>query len=147
MANVFDVAKYILEQTGSLTTMKLQKLVYYSQAWHATWDDKRLFPERIEAWINGPICPSLFFPFQGRFEISKIDIEDGNSTNLTKDEKESIDSVIHYYGDKNSQWLSDLTHAEEPWRKAREGLAPNERGNQEITIGSMTNYYANIPSE
>ena len=28
MANVFDVAKYILEKLGTLSTMKLQKLCY-----------------------------------------------------------------------------------------------------------------------
>ena len=39
MANVFDTAKYILEQLGSMSTMKLQKLCYYSQAWSLVWDD------------------------------------------------------------------------------------------------------------
>lgn len=34
-ANVFDVAKYILDTVGGeITSMKLQKLCYYSQAWH-----------------------------------------------------------------------------------------------------------------
>lgn len=33
MANIISVAKYILEQRGAMTTMKLQKLCYYSQAW------------------------------------------------------------------------------------------------------------------
>ena len=42
---VFDVAAYILEKIGSMTTMKLQKLVYYSQAWSLVWDEKRLFEE------------------------------------------------------------------------------------------------------
>ena len=51
---VFDVAAYILEQKGSMTTMKLQKLVYYSQAWSLVWDEKPLFEEAIEAWANGP---------------------------------------------------------------------------------------------
>lgn len=32
MANVFDVAAYILEKEGEMTTMKLQKLCYYAQA-------------------------------------------------------------------------------------------------------------------
>ncbi len=40
MATVFDVAAYILENTGSISTMKLQKLCYYSQAWSLVWDDK-----------------------------------------------------------------------------------------------------------
>ena len=31
MASVFDVAEYVLSETG-VSTMKLQKLVFYSQA-------------------------------------------------------------------------------------------------------------------
>lgn len=45
MANIISVAKYILEQRGAMTTMKLQKLCYYSQAWSLAWDDKPLFDE------------------------------------------------------------------------------------------------------
>lgn len=60
MTNIFDVAKYILEKSGSMSTMKLQKLCYYSQAWSLVWDDKSLFPEDFEAWANCPVCPKLF---------------------------------------------------------------------------------------
>lgn len=50
MATVFDVAAYILEKKGEMTAWKLQKLVYYSQAWSLVWDQRPLFAERIEAW-------------------------------------------------------------------------------------------------
>ena len=50
MADVYDVAAYILKQRGPLTAMKLQKLVYYSQAWSIVWDDDAVFSEEIEAW-------------------------------------------------------------------------------------------------
>jgi uncharacterized phage-associated protein len=33
MADVHDVAAYILGQRSPITALKLQKLVYYSQAW------------------------------------------------------------------------------------------------------------------
>ena len=50
MANVFDTAKYILEKSGKMSTMKLQKLCYYSQAWALVWDDAPLFDEDFQAW-------------------------------------------------------------------------------------------------
>ena len=53
--SVLDVAAYILKKLGSMTTMKLQKLVYYSQAWSLVWDEQSLFIESIEAWANGPV--------------------------------------------------------------------------------------------
>jgi len=65
MANVFDVARYILKHTGPVTAWKLQKLVYYSQAWSLVWDVRPLFPERIEAWANGPVCPELYAQHRG----------------------------------------------------------------------------------
>ena len=60
MVSVYDVAQYILGKIGPLTTMKLQKLLYYSQAWSLVWDDKPLFAEEFEAWANGPVCRELY---------------------------------------------------------------------------------------
>ena len=44
MATVFDVAAYILAKRGEMTAWKLQKLVYYSQAWSLVWDQRPIFP-------------------------------------------------------------------------------------------------------
>ncbi|MBD5559274.1 MAG: DUF4065 domain-containing protein [Clostridia bacterium] len=44
-----------LEKTGPITTMKLQKLLYYAQVWSLVWDENELFPEKFEAWANGPV--------------------------------------------------------------------------------------------
>ena len=65
MSNVFDTATYILEKLGPMSTMKLQKLCYYSQAWSLVWDEEPLFPEEFEAWANGPVCSELFHKTQG----------------------------------------------------------------------------------
>jgi uncharacterized phage-associated protein len=65
MANVRDVAQYILEQQGQMTTWKLQKLVYYAQAWSLVWDERPLFDDRIEAWANGPVIRSLTMSTRG----------------------------------------------------------------------------------
>ena len=140
MTNVFDVAKYILTKQGEMTAMKLQKLVYYSQAWHAVWEEKPLFDEQIQAWINGPVVPTLYDLHRGKFLVTSSDIC-SSGVLLTDDEKDSIDRVLSFYGDKSSQWLSDLTHSETPWISAREGLAPNERGNREISVSSLAEYY------
>jgi len=63
-ASAHDVAAYILKNGGRMSVMKLQKLVYYSQAWHLVWEDKRLFSDRIEAWANGPVVPNLYPAFE-----------------------------------------------------------------------------------
>ena len=56
MKTALDVAAYILSKQGTMTAMKLQKLVYYAQAWPLVWDEKPLFREKIEAWGTAPWC-------------------------------------------------------------------------------------------
>lgn len=139
---VFDVAEYILKKLGTMSTMKLQKLVYYCQAWSLVWDEKVLFPEDIQAWANGPVVKDLFNFHRGMFQISSIPI--GNPDVLDDTKKETIDAVLDFYGEKPSQWLIDLTHNEEPWKKARVGMDMAERGNRIIKLDDMAEYYSSI---
>lgn len=143
MAEVQDVAFYILTSISETSAWKLQKLVYYSQAWHSVWRDEPLFEERIEAWANGPVCPELYKIHRGRFTVS-AEIIRGDASRLTDSEKDSIDRVIAYYSHYNGQQLSDLTHLEDPWRHARQGLADHERGSSEITLEAMSEYYGSL---
>lgn len=55
-----------------------------------------------------------------------------------------INRVLKFYGDKDAQWLSDLTHMEEPWKNARIGLADGERGDHVISTAAMMEYYSSI---
>ncbi len=143
MVNVFDVAAFILSKQGPMTAMKLQKLVYYSQAWSLVWDEEPLFNERIEAWANGPVVPQLYEAHRDMFKVDVQDIK-GNPEALNDTQKETIDVVLKDYGPKSSQWLSDLTHLEEPWRNARKGLANGERGHREIRWAAMAEYYSSL---
>jgi len=146
MASVFDVAKYILEKQDPMTTMKLQKLVYYCQAWSVVWDEKPIFSEKIQAWASGPVVRELYDEHKGAFQISSL--EKGNIDNLKLEEKETIDAVLQAYGHKPAQWLSDLTHMEKPWNEAREGIPIGQNCENEITLASMSEYYSGLlPSQ
>ena len=142
---VIDVAAYILQRTGSMTTMKLQKLVYYSQAWSLVWDEEPLFEENIEAWANGPVGRELFDYHRGMYEISAMPI--GNPRLLNQEQQETIDAVLEYYGDKSAQWLIELTHMEDPWKQARKGLPPLERGNRVMSLDTIADYYSSLSAE
>jgi len=147
MADVRDVAQYILEQRGSMTTWKLQKLVYYCQAWSLIWDDEPLFDDDIEAWANGPVVRKLYDIHVGHFRISSM--EGGDPTRLNRVQRETIDAVLKTYGDKSPQWLSNLTHSEPPWRDTRRlaGLSEGERGDAVIPLDAMAEYYGSLRAE
>lgn len=143
MCSVFDVAAYILEKRRTLPHMKLQKLVYYSQAWSLVWDEKPLFSARIEAWANGPVVRALYTPLRQQFTVPVAAVN-GDPTKLNETQRDTVDAVLRYYGPKSSQWLSDLSHMEDPWKDARAGLSPGERGTNEITLAAMAEYYGSL---
>ena len=142
MASVFDAAAYILEKKGEMTTLKLQKLVYYAQAWSLVWDERPLFDEKIEAWSNGPVVRDLFEYHRGKYYVSGI--EAGDSGKLDADQKATVDMALKHYGDKPAYWLVRLSHSEPPWIEARGDLSPTESSDAEITLDSMAQYYSSL---
>lgn len=145
MLTCFDVAAFILQKKGEMTAMKLQKLVYYCQAWSLVWDEAPLFPEQIEAWANGPIVRGLFQAHRGKYMVSDIPYGDPNKLDTTQ--KETVQAVIDYYGNKSSQWLSDLTHMEDPWKVTRLGIPEMARSNRAIHLDVIANYYSSLSAE
>ena len=141
MASVYGVAEYILSKTGRITTWKLQKLVYYAQAWHLVWDEEPLFPQDIQAWANGPVSPDLYKKHQGFFHVSTVRAD---ADTLSESERETIEVVVKHYGEYSGQQLSDLTHSEPPWINARKGIPTRERGNQVISHESLAEYYGSL---
>lgn len=139
MASVHDVAGYILSQTGEITTMKLQKLVYYCQAWNLVWDGEPLFDSKIEAWMNGPVVTDLYNRHRGTFRVSSWD---HNPNGLRDEQRETIDTVLESYKELSGQQLSELTHRELPWLEARQGLAQTERSNKQVSLDTMQDFYS-----
>ena len=153
IASVFDVAACILKEYSPMATdhdpmtaMKLQKLVYYSQAWSLVVDGKPLFDEKIEAWIHGPVVRSLFELNQGKYEIDPIEQNLGDPEKLDEDQQETIGLVVKHYGPLQPEDLTALTRSEPPWQKARTrgNLTLTQRGNEEILHEDMKEYYSSI---
>ena len=65
MLTAAQVADYFLslvdEDAGdSMTNLRLQKLLFYAQAWHLALTNRPLFEEDFEAWVHGPVIPSFY---------------------------------------------------------------------------------------
>lgn len=142
MVSAHDVAAYILTKKGPISAMKLQKLVYYCQAWHLVWEEEPLFDEKIEAWANGPVVRNLYDVHRGQFQVSEW--PEGNQSAISGSKRSSVDAVLKYYGDKPAQWLSDLTHKEAPWKEARRHVPEGGRATGEISHAAMAEYYGGL---
>ncbi|MDR3186805.1 MAG: DUF4065 domain-containing protein [Christensenellaceae bacterium] len=128
-----------------MTTWKLQKLCYYSQAWALVWSDGvPLFEEDFQAWRNGPVCRELYDAHKGLLTITAEDLKVGQSEHLNYDEKDTIEAVLRSYGHRTPLDLSERTHFETPWLKARNGLAEYEPCDHIITKDSMGEYYGSL---
>lgn len=144
MATIFDVAKYITERTGEVSAMKLQKLMYYAQAWSLVWEEEPLFTNDFQAWANGPVLPTLYARHRGMFKVDASLFNDASSDNLTDAERGNIDKVLAFYGDKTAQWLSNLTHQENPWLDARGDLPAGASSEVVIPQAAIHEYYSSL---
>lgn len=143
---VYDVADYILSKSpGGMTAMKLQKLCYYSHAWHLVWNEEPLFPNRIEAWANGPVVRDLYRSHRQQFHLTGMpEHVHADKAKLSTEQRTSIDAVLEFYGPMSAHQLSQLTHQERPWMTAREGLAAGARSENQITDLAMASYYDSL---
>ena len=143
MATARDVAQYIRDKLGQISTIKLEKLVYYCKAWSLVWDEDPLFHEQIQAWANGPVVPELYKAHKGYF-FCPSKIADADVNQLTDEQKETIDVVLDAYKDKSPQYLVALTHSEEPWINARRGYKDGQSCQVPITDEAIASYYSRL---
>ncbi|MEY8562770.1 Panacea domain-containing protein [Eggerthellaceae bacterium 3-80] len=145
MANVITVATYALHKLGCTSTMKLQKVVFYSQAYHLVEHQEPLFEEEIQAWINGPVVSELFQTHKGQFVIDDSYLDERcpeAEQELTDEERASIDHVVNILNNFTGVQLSELTHNEDPWQQARGNCAPNIHSKAPISRDSIYGYYS-----
>jgi uncharacterized phage-associated protein len=140
MAKVHDVAAALLSTLGPMSAMKLEKLAYYSQAWHLARRREPLFPDEIEAWRQGPVVPALYELHRRSYTVHDWPAGDGDR--LTAAERATVDWVAEEYGGFTAESLSRMTHNEAPWRVARAGLSPTASSKRPIDRRDMMGYYA-----
>ncbi|HSN93121.1 MAG TPA: type II toxin-antitoxin system antitoxin SocA domain-containing protein [Anaeromyxobacteraceae bacterium] len=142
MVTAKDVAAHILRHAGAMSAMKLQKLVYYAQAWSLALRGAPLFRERVQAWAHGPVVYELFELHRGRYVVVSLPPP---VRELTRDERALVDGVVSYYGTMTAEALSTLTHGEKPWQAARAGVPDGKRASAVISVEAMRLFYASQP--
>lgn len=142
---------YVLSSVPS-TQLKLQKLVYYCEAWHLAYLEHPLIDEDFEAWIHGPAVRSLWDHYKTNGMYANLFLTPESTTKikdyfnrvLQPEQVELIGDVLKEYGDKSAYHLESLTHSELPWREARNGYGQNQRSESVISKKTMKEYYQSL---
>lgn len=143
MTTAQQVADYILRSahaSGSfVSNLKLQKLLYYVQAWHLAVFERPLFSERFQAWVHGPVIPEVYRRFN-HYRWRNID-EEVAPPDLSPGTIAFVEEVLEEYGPLDARRLEYLTHREAPWIEARGDLPPDQPCEAEISEQAMQRFY------
>ncbi|HXA50670.1 MAG TPA: type II toxin-antitoxin system antitoxin SocA domain-containing protein [Candidatus Acidoferrum sp.] len=127
------------EHGDPLSNLKLQKLLYYAQAWHLAIFDQPLFGEPIEAWVHGPVVVAEYHRFKG-WAWQPIQ-DDPKLPKLDEAVEQHLNEVMEVYGGMTAYQLEQLTHSEAPWVTARNGIPEDEPSNAVISNELMKEFY------
>lgn len=144
-----QIAEYFIAKTynegGKMTQKKLQKMLYYAQAWSLVFREEELFGDRIEAWLHGPAIYAIYQEYKS-FGFSHIrkEIDNDLISKISAPTKKFLDDVWKIYGKYDADYLELLSHNEEPWQKAREGVGEFNASKNEISHASMKKFYGDL---
>lgn len=115
-----------------------------------------MFAEVPQAWVNGPVYPTIYAQWRDRNMCEHLSLADFNTSEdnmdadfektvqelgLADDEIRLLEQVVLKYGSKSQNYLIFLTHSELPWCEKREGLKPYERSVLPLSLDTMYSYY------
>ncbi|MEG3896432.1 MULTISPECIES: type II toxin-antitoxin system antitoxin SocA domain-containing protein [unclassified Microcoleus] len=143
MIDCLNAARYFIMKAyedgleAEMTNMKVQKLLYYAQSLHLALYNEALFEEEIQAWRYGPVCPPAY-KFYSEFEAKQLPIPQQESLlELPPEKKELLEEIWEYFAGYHAYRLSEMTHGEFPWKKARKGLPPQASSTEPILLNDM----------
>ncbi|MDA8325367.1 MAG: DUF4065 domain-containing protein [Nitrospiraceae bacterium] len=118
--HALDVARYFLskanEEGDLITNLKMQKLLYYAQAWHLVNFDEPLFIDHINAWNLGPVVADVYREFK-KFGAGPIVYEatGKESRMFTPSQIEYLDEFYDIFIPVAAHQLVNASHNERPW--------------------------------
>lgn len=145
MYNVLDICRYIVRYCGEhnypLSNLKLQKILYFIQAFFLSYTPERqpCFREQIQAWDFGPVVPEAYHEYKryGAGEIpsfSRCFLQ--NNIHIKEKDINRINSILDELASFTATQLVDITHDQDPWENNYVS-----RRNNVISIEDMRNYF------
>lgn len=143
------LSNYILKHYGPMSHLKLQKLLFYCDAYHLAYFDTQLIEDEFEAWVHGPVSRKVFKNLADKsilysdLEYSPIQDmdEDAIFESLNSSQKELITSVLQLLHTWTGFQLEKATHRETPWIQAREGYGEADKCSVHINKETTRVFY------
>ena len=128
-----------------VTNLKLQKLIYYAQAWHLALYKTPIFDDPIQAWIHGPVVYSVY----NRFKHHRWDpiTNTPPNPNLPTSLIKHLEEVYDVFGSYSAFDLEKMTHNETPWINARGGMSIDQPSHNPISQQDMAVFYSNLAEQ
>lgn len=140
---VLDVCRYVIqysnERNYGISSLKLQKLLYFIQAYFLIKQKIPCFYEKIEAWDFGPVVLEAYNKYK---QYLSMDIPTENTHTMfykeaiTKEDKALIREVVEKFADYSATDLVSLTHKQSPWINS---YVPGQHN--EIKISAISEYF------
>lgn len=154
--NVLDVCRHVInfsnDKDYGISNLKLQKVLYFIQAYFLISANKKCFNERIEAWDFGPVVPEAYREYKqfGSGDIPTVSfVVDFDEENIWDskvqqykddvikiEDKSLIDAVVDKFSDYSATDLVSITHRQAPWKEAYQ-----QGRNNEITTNAIKEYF------
>jgi uncharacterized phage-associated protein len=130
------------DEKDPLTNLRLQKLLYYAQAWSLVMRESELFSDDIEAWRHGPVVPAVYRGLpdgQGANQIDSLVFEE--APDLEAEDARFVRSVWEAYSQYSALKLSRMTHEEMPWLNAWGARSRDGCGNDPISVDDLEEFF------
>ena len=96
------LSNYILKHYGPMPHLKLQKLLFYCDAYCLAYFGRELVVDRFEAWVHGPVSRKVFDELNGRaflysdmpYSETPGTVVDAEVGKLTSDQQALIREVL-----------------------------------------------------
>ena len=114
-----DTLNCIIELQPSITSKRLQSILYLAHAYTLALDDKPLSTEKFEAWHSGPTLKSVYNKFKNYKTLTRLN----GISELNYDEKDLIEDIIYLYSQFSDETLSEhIRSTDIAYITARNGL-------------------------
>lgn len=149
MISANQVADFFLafakEHGDYISQLKLQKMVYYADAWFLVNNKVPLIEEDFEAWVHGPVVRSLYHRFK-EYRWNPI-LEDVDFPDIDSELEEHLVDIYDVFGTFSGYELEQMTHDEQPWIEARGTCEPDEACETTISKDTMREFYTKVAEE